>query len=73
MTRKDRLTIKHCAEVILKMYLEQKDILERSHVDEFRKSAALQGYRDSLEAMKRDHLIRDYHLVTGIITMEEKS
>lgn len=72
MTRKDWASIKHCSEVILRMYLEQKDILDRSHVDEFRKSAALQGYRDSLEAMKRDHLIKGYDLVTGIITMEEK-
>lgn len=64
MNKTDRTNILNTAKSIMSIYINLKDA-HKNDAWEFSKSA--QGYRNSLEAMKRNHLILDYNLSSGEI------
>ena len=64
MNKSDRARIKATAQSIMKMY---QDIKEAHANDHWTQHQMSQGYRDSLEAMKRNNLISDYNLESGLI------
>jgi hypothetical protein len=65
MNKSDRARVLKTAEAIMSMYSTLKEFHKNDHWAMATKS---QGYRDSLEAMKRNGLISGYNLHTGEIT-----
>jgi hypothetical protein len=65
MNKSDRVKVLNTAKAIMSMYLSLKEVLKDDHWAMATKS---QGYRDSLEAMKRNDLILGYNLASGEIT-----
>jgi hypothetical protein len=70
MNNKDRKAIEACAVSILKKYREAKESSERYGATMF---DVVRGYRDSLEAMKRNGLLEDYNLLNGTCVLFESS
>lgn len=65
MNKSDRARVLKTAKAIMSMYLSLKEVLNNDH---WAMATQSQGYRDCLEAMKRNDLISDYNLETGEIT-----
>lgn len=64
MNKTDKANVAKAAKAIMEMYMHLKD---RFKNDPHSFAITSQGYRDSLEAMKRNHLINDYNLDSGTV------
>jgi len=65
--RESAKPINNAIECIMRLYLGAKPVDPQ---DSWHNLHLLQGYRDSLEALKREGVIKDYNLHTGEITYE---
>jgi hypothetical protein len=70
MNKTDKANVANTAKAIMEMYMHLKD---RFKNDPHALAITSQGYRDSLEAMKRNHLIIDYLLDSGTVITKDLS
>ena len=69
MNKSDIRKITEASLSIIKIYGDVRESCIQNHLNEFQTGDKLQGYRDSLEALKRSGLIVDYNLRDLTVTV----
>ena len=72
MNKSDIQNITKAAESIISIYGSVRESCVQNHLNEFQTGSTLQGYRDSLEALKQNGLIGDYNLRDLTITFPSR-